>query len=131
MTTPTDTIDTALSDLAVTAPPTLRPNVLAEVGLADRFARMASPIGPLVVAWNEEQLAKLPAIVAQAHKNGVADVTQISAAELRRREPQLAPHALGAVLVTMVEARNCPGSGQPLRWNPRSNPERFVTWPRP
>ena len=34
------------------APPTLRRNVLAEVGLADRFARMDSPIGPLVVAWN-------------------------------------------------------------------------------
>jgi glycerol-3-phosphate dehydrogenase len=55
--------------------------------------------GALVVAWNEEQQAKLPAIVAQAHQNGVADVAEISAAELRRREPQLAPHALGAVLV--------------------------------
>jgi glycerol-3-phosphate dehydrogenase len=53
----------------------------------------------LVVAWNEEQLARLPAIVAQAHQNGVADVIQISAEELRQREPQLAPHALGAVYV--------------------------------
>ena len=28
------------------------PNVLAEVGLADLYARFDSPIGPLVVAWN-------------------------------------------------------------------------------
>ena len=32
--------------------PRLAPNVLAEVGLADRYARFDSPIGPLVVAWN-------------------------------------------------------------------------------
>ncbi len=50
--TTTDAIETALTELPVAAPPTLRPNVLAEVGLADRFARMDSPIGPLVVAWN-------------------------------------------------------------------------------
>src|SRR5690348_8183905 len=55
--------------------------------------------GALVVAWNEEQLAKLPAIVDQAHRNGVADVVQISAEDLRQREAQLAAHALGAVLV--------------------------------
>ena len=34
------------------APPRLRPAVLAEVGLADRYARVDSPIGPLLVAWN-------------------------------------------------------------------------------
>src|SRR5262245_17222857 len=50
--------------------------------------------GALVVAWNEEQLARLPGIVAQAHANGVTDVEQISAEELRQREPQLASHAL-------------------------------------
>jgi glycerol-3-phosphate dehydrogenase len=55
--------------------------------------------GALVVAWDEAQLARLPAIVGQAHENGVTDVTQITADALRQREPQLAPHALGAVLV--------------------------------
>jgi glycerol-3-phosphate dehydrogenase len=55
--------------------------------------------GALVVAWDEEQLAKLPAIVAKAHRNGVADVTQIDRAELRKREPQLSERALGAVRV--------------------------------
>ncbi len=65
-------------------------------------ARLNLPLvetGALVVAWNEEQLAKLPAIVAQAHRNGVTDVEQISAEALRQREPLLAPHALGAVHV--------------------------------
>ena len=33
-------------------PATLAPGVLAEVGLADLYARFDSPIGPLVVAWN-------------------------------------------------------------------------------
>ena len=51
MTTDT-TIETALGDLRVAAPSTLRPTVLTEVGLADWYATMESPIGPLVVAWN-------------------------------------------------------------------------------
>ena len=33
-------------------PDTLAPGVLVEVGLADRCARMDSPIGDLIVAWN-------------------------------------------------------------------------------
>src|SRR4051812_35553226 len=55
--------------------------------------------GALVVAWDEAQVQRLPGIVAQAHSNGVADVSQISSDEVRRREPNLANHALGAVLV--------------------------------
>lgn len=53
----------------------------------------------LVVAWDEEQLAKLPGIVEKAHQNGVADVREIDRTDLHRREPHLADHALGAVLV--------------------------------
>jgi len=45
-------VEAAMSGLATRAPATLAPNVLAEVGLADRYARFDSPIGPLVVAWN-------------------------------------------------------------------------------
>jgi O-6-methylguanine DNA methyltransferase len=54
MTTDTDdaTLEAAMADLAVTAPPTLAPNVLVEVGLADRMARLDTVIGPLYVAWN-------------------------------------------------------------------------------
>lgn len=52
MTTSDDAVETAMATLATTAPATLRPSVLAEVGLADRYARVPSPLGPLVVAWN-------------------------------------------------------------------------------
>ncbi len=52
-----------------------------------------------MAAWTEEELARLPAVVAQAHANGVADVRQIDAAEVRRREPQLAPDVRGGVIV--------------------------------
>ncbi len=45
-------LEAAMADLRTTAPATLAPNVLVEVGLADRMARMDSPIGPLYVAWN-------------------------------------------------------------------------------
>jgi len=55
--------------------------------------------GGLMAAWTEEELARLPAVVAQAHANGVADVRQIDAAEALRREPHLAPDVLGGVLV--------------------------------
>jgi len=45
-------IEARLADLTATAPAGLRPAVLAEVGLADLYAHIDSPIGPLVVAWN-------------------------------------------------------------------------------
>jgi O-6-methylguanine DNA methyltransferase len=48
----TDIESAALADLALSAPPTLRSSVLVEVGLADRYSRVDSPLGPLVVAWN-------------------------------------------------------------------------------
>ncbi len=48
--TATETV--ALADLATTAPRTLRESVLVEVGLVDRYDRVESPLGPLVVAWN-------------------------------------------------------------------------------
>ncbi len=55
--------------------------------------------GALVVAWDDAQLQRLPGIVAQAHANGVTDVTQIARNDVLRREPRLATHALGAVHV--------------------------------
>lgn len=55
--------------------------------------------GAVVVAWNDEEYARLAAIVEQAHANGVADVAQIDASMLYRMEPNLAPGARGAVQV--------------------------------
>lgn len=54
--------------------------------------------GAIVVAWNEEEEARLPGIVACAQANGVP-VQRLGAAELRAREPSLAADALGGVLV--------------------------------
>ena len=57
-TTPTPAVDateheaTALAGLRAAAPEALRPNVLVEVGLADRYGHIESPLGRLVVAWN-------------------------------------------------------------------------------
>jgi O-6-methylguanine DNA methyltransferase len=45
-------LEAAMATLLTPAPRTLAPAVLAEVGLADLYARFDSPIGPLVVAWN-------------------------------------------------------------------------------
>ena len=45
-------IEAALGELRATAPASVRPAVLAEVGLADRYAAIDSPLGPLLVAWN-------------------------------------------------------------------------------
>jgi len=52
MTTDDRDLEAAMAGLMTHAPATLAPGVLAEVGLADRYARFDSPIGPLVVAWN-------------------------------------------------------------------------------
>ena len=45
-------IEEALAAIAVRAPDRLRAAVLVETGLADHYARIDSPIGPLLVAWN-------------------------------------------------------------------------------
>lgn len=72
--------------------------------------------GALVVAWNQEQLDKLPGIVEQAHQNGVMDVKQISAERLYQMEPKLSPGALAAVHV--------PGEGVMDPW---SSPLAYLT----
>lgn len=42
----------ALRALAPPPPPTLEPRVLEEIGLADAYLRLDSPIGTIYVAWN-------------------------------------------------------------------------------
>lgn len=55
--------------------------------------------GAMVAAWTAADAAKLPDIVTRAHANGVTDVRQLTAAEVRALEPKLAPGLLGGVLV--------------------------------
>lgn len=57
------------------------------------------PIGALLVAWDEEQLAALPGLARKAARNGYRRTRTVGADELRRREPHLGPGALGALEV--------------------------------
>jgi glycerol-3-phosphate dehydrogenase len=54
--------------------------------------------GALVVAWTAEEHAKLAAIAAHSQANGIA-ASIIDRAQLAEREPRLAAHAVGAVLI--------------------------------
>jgi glycerol-3-phosphate dehydrogenase len=71
--------------------------------LMDRFMPEANiPYerpGAILIAWNAEELQSLPALLARAHENGLTDVQNISAEQVYRREPNLAPGALGGLLV--------------------------------
>ena len=55
--------------------------------------------GALVVAWSEEDEARLPALLAQAHRNGVTDAHLVDGAEIRRREPHISRSARAALHV--------------------------------
>jgi len=70
--------------------------------LADYARRVGIPVEPtgaLLVAWDDEQLAALPGIAAQARENGHDDLRAIGVEELREREPHLGPGARGALEV--------------------------------
>ncbi len=57
------------------------------------------PLGALLVAWDDEQLAALPKLKAKAEANGYDRTRVIGADEVYRREPRLGPGALGALHV--------------------------------
>ncbi len=55
--------------------------------------------GAMVVAWNEDELARLDGIEAQARENSVDDVRRLTAEAVLEREPYLARTMRGALLV--------------------------------
>lgn len=55
--------------------------------------------GAMVVAWTEEEEARLAILEAQAHGNGVTNAHRISGAAVRAREPHLSAEARAALLV--------------------------------
>lgn len=57
------------------------------------------PVGALLVAWDDEQLAALPYLAEKAVANGYLDARLVSAADLYAREPHLGPGARGALEV--------------------------------
>ena len=64
-----------------------------------RFNLPLLKTGATVVAWDQAQLDRLESIVGQAHANSIEDVRQLSSRQLLTAEPNLASHALGAVLI--------------------------------
>jgi glycerol-3-phosphate dehydrogenase len=72
-------------------------------GLLSAYAKETGiPIegtGAAVVAWTAEQEVQLPGLLNKARDNDYDAAELISAADLYRREPLLAPGALGALLV--------------------------------
>ncbi|MBW5422426.1 FAD-dependent oxidoreductase [Streptomyces sp. BG9H] len=55
------------------------------------------PVGALLVAWDEEQLAALPGLLEKAARNGYHAAQIIGPDQVRAREPHLGPGALGAL----------------------------------
>ncbi|MDM7933664.1 NAD(P)/FAD-dependent oxidoreductase [Tabrizicola sp.] len=51
--------------------------------------------GALVLAWNAEQMAKLPALIAKGQANGVSDIRMLSRAQILAREPHLSETVVG------------------------------------
>jgi glycerol-3-phosphate dehydrogenase len=67
--------------------------------IKDRFNLPVLETGAMVVAWNEDEQAKLEGIERQARENGVRDVARLDSREIHEREPHLSKCALAAVLV--------------------------------
>ncbi|MFI8291634.1 FAD-dependent oxidoreductase [Streptomyces sp. NPDC085614] len=57
------------------------------------------PVGALLVAWDQEQLAALPRLADKAAANAYRATRLVGPGELRAREPHLGPGALGALEV--------------------------------
>ncbi len=53
----------------------------------------------LVIAWNEEQLKKLDAILEKGLNNGVKELELIESSQIRKMEPNLSQKAQGAIIV--------------------------------
>jgi glycerol-3-phosphate dehydrogenase len=57
------------------------------LAIRERLSLPLLETGAWVVAWNEEEAARLDSIVAQAHANGVRDVTRVDCDTLLRAVP--------------------------------------------
>ena len=97
--------NSALLHTAFDAPPGSLEQKLMQRGHAeflDIRERLGLPLletGAIVVAWNGAEEERLDAIEDQAHENGVDDVARLTREQVLAREPALAPHLRGALLV--------------------------------
>jgi glycerol-3-phosphate dehydrogenase len=60
------------------------------LAIRDRLNLPVVECGAILAAWDEEQAGKLPAIEAQAHRNGVTDVRAMKPDEIAAALPRLA-----------------------------------------
>ncbi|WP_167850985.1 NAD(P)/FAD-dependent oxidoreductase [Tabrizicola caldifontis] len=67
--------------------------------IRDRLGLPVIRSGAMVLAWTEEEVASLPALMAQAVANGVTDVSPLSTAEARALEPALSDRVLAGFRV--------------------------------
>ena len=101
----TSKANTAILHTGFDAKPGTREAALVARGhalLLDYADQVGIPIertGALLVAWDDEQLARLPAIADNASACGYQRMRRVSADELYRREPDLGPGAVGALEV--------------------------------
>ena len=65
----------------------------------DRLGLPLVRSGAMVLAWTEEEVAGLPALMAQSVANGVTDIEPLSGAEARALEPQLSDCVLAGFRV--------------------------------
>ena len=66
---------------------------------AQRAGIAVEPTGALLVAWTEEQAARLDAIAAKSRANGYTRIRSVPKSEVYQREPHLGPGAAGALWV--------------------------------
>lgn len=66
---------------------------------ADEFGWPIERVGALLVAWDDEQVARLDPIIDQARANGYDRARPLSADEVYAMEPHLGPGALGGVSI--------------------------------
>jgi glycerol-3-phosphate dehydrogenase len=64
---------------------------------ADEVGIPIERTGALLVAWNDEQLGRLPEIADNARRCGYERIAEIGPDELYRRDPHLGPGAVGAL----------------------------------
>ena len=71
----------------------------AYLSLAPRFGLPVDRTGGLVVAWREEERARLDELLDRAEANGVRELELLTADEVRAYEPRLASGARAAIRV--------------------------------
>lgn len=69
------------------------------MAIASRMNLAVLETGAIVAAWNDEEVAKLDGIEAQALENGVSDVRRVTREEILQREPHINPNVRAGLLV--------------------------------